>query len=100
MPPVHERSRGAAGLGAVLLLLAVMAGDVHAWGYEGHRIVAEIAEQYLEPATARQARELLALENVTTLADIATWADDIRRQRPETAPRHFVDIPVHPPNWP
>ena len=54
MPPVRERRRGAAGLGAVLPLLAGTAGDAHAWGSEGHRIVAEIAEQYLEPATTRQ----------------------------------------------
>ena len=32
----------------------------------------------------------------TTLAEVSTWADDIRRQRPSTAPWHYVDIPVHP----
>jgi hypothetical protein len=25
-----------------------------AWGYEGHRIIAEIAEQFLEPTTVKQ----------------------------------------------
>ena len=96
MPPVRERRRDAAGLGAVLVLLAGTAGPALAWGYEGHRIVAEIAEQYLEPLTVRQVRELLALENATTLAEVSTWADEIRPRRPETAPWHFVDIPVHP----
>jgi nuclease S1 len=33
---------------------------------------------------------------VTTLADVSTWADQIRVQRPETAPWHYVNIPVHP----
>jgi hypothetical protein len=42
-------------------------------------------------------RELLAIENTTTLAQVATWADDIRAQRRETARWHFVDIPIHPP---
>jgi hypothetical protein len=45
---------------------------------EGHRIIAEIAEQYLEPTTARQVRELLALENATTLAEVPTRVDEIR----------------------
>ena len=68
-----------------------------AWGWEGHRIVAEIAEQYLKPETARQVRELLAMENATTLAEVSTWADDIRAQRRETGRWHYVDIPIHPP---
>jgi hypothetical protein len=67
-----------------------------AWGYTGHRVIAEIAEQFLEPQTVRQVRDLLAIENVTTLADVSTWADQIRVQRPETAPWHYVNIPVHP----
>jgi hypothetical protein len=69
-------------------------GQAFAWGSEGHRIVAEIAEQYLEPATAKQVRELLAIENETTLADVSNWADQIRGQRRNTAPWHFVDIPI------
>ena len=71
--------------------------NAFAWGYTGHRIVAEIAEQFLEPETAHQIRDLLAVENVTTLAEVSTWADQIRMQRPETAPWHYVNIPVHPP---
>ena len=31
------------------------------------------------------------------LADVSIWADEIRPQRPETAPWHFGDIPIHPP---
>ncbi len=42
-----------------------------AWGVEGHHIAADIAEQYLEPETARQVHELLELENATTLADVS-----------------------------
>ena len=41
MPPAREHRRSAAGLGAVLLLLAGTAGDARAWGYEGHRSVDE-----------------------------------------------------------
>lgn len=67
-----------------------------AWGCEGHRIIGDITEQFLEPETARQVRALLAIENVTTLADVSTWADQIRLQRPETRPWHYVNIPIHP----
>jgi hypothetical protein len=67
-----------------------------AWGYEAHRVIAEIAEQFLQPQTVHQVRALLAIENVTTLADVSTWADEIRQQHPETAHWHFVSIPIHP----
>ena len=65
-----------------------------AWGYDAHRVIAEIAEQFLAPQTARQVHELLAIENVTTLADVSTWADEIRLPRPETGPWHYVNIPI------
>src|SRR5258708_8054876 len=84
-------------IAAALFLVLGLPAPALAWGSEGHRIVAEIAEQYLEPATAHQVRELLAIENASTLAQVSTWADEIRPQRRETAPWHFVDIPVHPP---
>jgi hypothetical protein len=79
-------------------LLLLLPGTALAWGSEGHHIIADIAEQYLEPATAQQAHEMLALDNVTTLAAVSTWADDIRTQRPETAPWHYVNIPINPPD--
>ena len=89
-------SPAASLLAAIVLLLASLV-DAFAWGYTGDRVIAEIAEQFLEPETARQVRDLLAIENVTTLADVSTWADQIRLQRPETAPWHYVNIPVHAP---
>src|SRR3974390_2010424 len=63
------------------LFVLISISNAWAWGRDGHRIIAEISEQYLEPTTAKQVRDLLALENVTTLADISTWADYIRLQR-------------------
>lgn len=82
---------------ALLIGLAVFLANpiqARAWGYEAHRIIAEIAEQFLEPEIAPQVRELLAIENVTTLADVSTWADEIRLQRRETGPWHYVNIPI------
>ena len=86
-------------LAIVLIGAALAPTQAFAWGSEGHRIVAEIAEQHLEPATARQVRDLLAIENSTSLPDVANWADQIRRQRSETASWHFVDIPISAPAY-
>ena len=82
----------------VAAFVVLVASNVNAlaWGYEGHRIIAEIAEQFLEPETAHHVRDLLAIENRTTLAEVSTWADEIRPQHPETRRWHFVSIPIHP----
>jgi len=77
-----------------LIVSLLWVSQAWAWGSEGHRIVAEIAEQYLEPGPAHEVRDLLSIDNATTLADISNWADEIRGQRRDTAPWHFVDIPI------
>ena len=63
-------------------------------GHDGHRIVAEIANRYLDPTAAREIRALLDQEHKSTLADVASWADEIKAQRPETRPWHYVNIPI------
>jgi hypothetical protein len=92
---MSRRTRAKTCAAALLIVLASISNG-HAWGTAGHRVVAELAEQFLEISTARQVRDLLALENVTTLAHVSMWADQIRLQRPETARWHFVNIPIHP----
>jgi hypothetical protein len=85
---------------AVMSMLGVglsWANDAFAWGGEGHRVIADIAEQYVEPDVALKLRELLAIENDASLAEVSTWADEIRRQERQTAPWHYVNIPIHPP---
>ena len=72
------------------------AGSAHAWGPDGHVIVARIAEQHLS-ADARQG--LRPLLDGRRLPDLASWADDWRDGHPETAPWHFVDIPLHAPSY-
>jgi hypothetical protein len=77
---------------AVVVLLISMTTRARAWGPEGHRIVAEVAELHLTATTRRHIRELLGDED---LAAISTWADEVRPQRPETIGWHFVDIPMN-----
>jgi nuclease S1 len=76
------------------LLAAAAAGAPRAawaWGSDGHVIVARIAERHLSPRARQRLRPLL---DGRSLADIASWADDWRDGHPETAPWHFVDIPL------
>jgi hypothetical protein len=61
-----------------------------AWGREGHRLTALVAQQYLTAEARAQIAELLHGESI---ADIASWADEYRNEAPATAPWHFVDIP-------
>ncbi len=81
----------------VLLALAATvfsSGPARAWGAEGHRVIALIAERHLTPAAQAAVARLLALEDAAGLAAIANWADEIRGSHRETAPWHFVDIPL------
>jgi len=87
-PP--QLKRVSRDVGVALLLLIAAAPQSWAWGREGHRLTALVAEQYLTPETQAQIAELLHKE---TIADIASWADAYRMDHPETAKWHFVDIP-------
>jgi hypothetical protein len=73
----------------VLLSLCVPA---FSWGPEGHSLIARIADSQLSPEV--RARVLEILGPGKTMASVASWADEIRRARAETAPWHFVDIPI------
>ena len=77
-------------LAAVAVLLVSGCSPVWAWGREGHRLTALVAEHYLTPETRHQIAELLHAE---TLADVAPWADEYRAMHPETGPWHYVDVP-------
>jgi hypothetical protein len=77
---------------ALALLLALpFGGTAVAWGPEGHSIVAEVAQQRLSPQAAATVQSLLGGRS---LASVASWADDVRDQRPGTSQWHFVDIPL------
>ena len=61
------------------------------WYDFGHRVVARIAEARLTPAVRAAVRHLLGGQD---LASAASWADQIRASRNETAELHFVNIPL------
>jgi hypothetical protein len=68
---------------ALFVLLAVLAPatHAHAWGREGHVIVAEIAQHHLTPEARTAVQDLLDLEpdpKHRTLAQASTWPDRIK----------------------
>jgi hypothetical protein len=65
-----------------------------AWGAEGHRIVASIAGDELTPAARLQVEKLLGGDASVAMMEASTWADEITPKRSDTAPWHFVDIPI------
>jgi hypothetical protein len=81
-----------------LIALVLLGGavPVYCWGPEGHDLVARIAEAQLTPAARAKVAELLG-PNVT-MASIASWADSVRRQRSDTGPWHYIDIPIDKPH--
>ena len=76
-----------------LLAVLLLPSLCHAWGGEGHQIVALIAENHLTPQAKAAVTELLEGAHISD-AEVASWADEVRRQRKNTAPWHYVDIPV------
>ena len=70
-------------------------------------MVALLAEKHLTPHALGMAKKILAEVPIDPslsryckpgasdpLADASTWPDDMRGQRPETAPWHYIDIPL------
>jgi hypothetical protein len=86
----------------VALALCLLAPQhAHAWGDDGHKVVALIAEHYLTPGVRRTVTSMLVVDtDPLTKHDIAseaTWADKYRNHHRETSKWHFVDIELdHP----
>jgi S1/P1 Nuclease len=74
------------------IVLLCVALPIYAWGPEGHDLVARIAEAQLTPEV--HARVLAILGPGVSMASIASWADNIRRDRSETGAWHYIDIPI------
>jgi hypothetical protein len=67
------------------------------WGPEGHSLVARLAAAHLTPQATARVAEVLGQGN--TMQSIASWADQVRRDRAPTGPWHYVDIPIDKPHF-
>ena len=95
------------GMNRFVFVTVMLASPAVPWGCEGHRTVALIALDQLTPQARSVAESLLQGEpsdpslrrfcgasGLDPFADMSTWADDIRDKRKNTAPWHFIDIPL------
>lgn len=87
--PCSRVARLSALLSLLFLLLSV--GPVHAWSRFGHEVAGYLAYYELSPTARAAVADLLGDE---TLASVGSWADQVRRERPETAPMHFMNGPT------
>lgn len=78
-------------LAAILATLSTT-GTALGWGRIGHRTSSRLCETLLTPATKAAIRDLL--EPGESLADASLWADEVRPKRRETAPWHYVNVPI------
>ena len=72
-------------------LLISLSTPAQAWGRYGHAVTGYVAESHLSPASHEAVAELLEGQS---LGEIASWADDVRPDWPETAPFHFINGPT------
>lgn len=80
-----------------LLLCALLAltASSQAWIDTGHMLVATIAQSQLKPKVKAEIDRLLKIGGDDRNVDFVTtssWADDIRGQRRETGPWHYIDF--------
>jgi hypothetical protein len=77
----------------LLILLSVLLLSTlgWSWGREGHHIIASIAEDHLDETTKVMIQSLIGNNH---LYSIAAWADEVRKERSQTGPWHYVDIPL------
>jgi len=85
------------GMSRIFLLLAAaaMAAPAWGWGPTGHQAIARAAWLHLNPKAQEEIRKLL--EPGETLESISTWGDEVRPNRRESAPWHYVNVPVWAP---
>jgi hypothetical protein len=74
------------------LLVLLLPSLCFTWGGESHQLVALIAEDQLTPEARTAGADLLDGANISD-AEVASWADEVRRQRQGTARWHCVNIP-------
>ncbi len=60
-----------------------------AWGPQGHRIIAQIAEERLKPEVWQAIQGEFSIKH---LSDVANWADQIKSKRKGTRPWHYCNI--------
>ena len=77
-------------IGCILLTVLPMREGL-AWGPTGHRVVGIIAEMNLDPLILKTIRKDF---NIKHLANVANWADEIKRREHKPDVLHYTNIAV------
>lgn len=85
-------SRRVATLALAMAATLAASSSARAWGRLGHRAAALLTASRLTPNAKAAILDLL--EPGESLADASTWADEVRRERKETGPWHYVNVPI------
>src|ERR1700743_3001313 len=77
----------------VVFSLVVISIALLSWGVTGHRTVGKIAEKHLTPKARAAVEDLLG---GASLADVSTWADEVRNhpEYHQTGPWHYINLPL------
>lgn len=76
----------------MVVTVAIIVAPAYGWGRDGHRIIGAIASKLLTHAAAASVTSLLGGQS---LADVSTWADEIRSNPAYdwAEPLHYVNVP-------
>jgi hypothetical protein len=81
----------------ILLALLCLCTPAATFSGPAHRIIADLAEAGLSPAVGSEIRALLAEVPARSLAEVSTWADEVRAGADPrfdgTGPWHYVNFP-------
>ena len=73
----------------VVILLMINFDVAHGWGHQGHRVIGHVAEFNL----ASESKKIIVEEfNIKNLANVASWADKVRKRRKYEGPWHYSNI--------
>jgi len=75
-----------------IVFMVLLTLQASSWGLTGHRVVGQIADQYLTKKARKQVKQILGNE---TLADVANWMDFIKSEPSYDfmGPWHYCTIP-------
>lgn len=80
-----------------VLLALMLTAPAYAWDFRGHRVVAELAWEFLDHSTREWVEECLLHHEDPRARDrdgAAVWPDMLRDDRPESMPWHFINLPI------
>jgi S1/P1 Nuclease len=81
---------------ATAVAISILPTSAFPWGGEGHDLVARIAQAQLSAKVRAKVDAILGPG--VTIVSISSWADSVRRERSESGPWHYIDIPIDQPH--